>query len=260
MKSILKISSVALLFLVLIFLISCKEEKKSSGFTLIERNSYFMDSYNGIIVYRDNETKKPMDGYFIVGNKYTKWEEFNLANGILNGDDIVFHDNGEMYTHSTYLNGKLHGEEKKYYPSGKLQSVDTYNNGIQYGKSKDYYESGQLRTESKIENETVVESITYDIIGNIISQMFIDDGRKITQYIKNGKLFSEDISSTYDNFEAKKFYNKDGSLKIYLQMLDDQDDNHFLIELDENGDEIKRIDVKANPQEFLKYRQYFVDM
>ena len=30
----------------------------------------------------------------------------------------------------------------------------------------------------------------------------------------------------------------------------------FLIELNENGDEIKRIDVKANPQETMKYFQY----
>ena len=102
MKYILKTPILVFFFMVFCVLISCKQEKKSSGFTLIERNSYFMDSYNGIIVYRDNETKKPMDGYFIVGNKYTKWEEFDLTNGILNGDDIVFHDNGEIYTRSTY--------------------------------------------------------------------------------------------------------------------------------------------------------------
>ncbi|RED50605.1 hypothetical protein [Seonamhaeicola aphaedonensis] len=65
----------------------------------------------------------------------------------------------------------------------------------------------------------------------------------------------EQISSNYDSFEAMKLYNEDGSLKFYLRMLEDGD-NNYLIELDENEDELKRIDVKANPQEAMKYFQY----
>lgn len=34
-------------------------------------------------------------------------------------------------------------------------------------------------------------------------------------------------------------------------------DNTFIIERDENGDEIKRINLKENPQEALKYRELF---
>lgn len=89
--------------------------------------------------------------------------------------------------------------------------------------------------------------------------MFIKEGRKITQQIKSGKVFSEQISSTYDDFEAMKFYNEDGSLNVYLRMLD-QEDKSFLIELNENGEEIKRIDVKANPQEAIKYFQYMQEL
>ena len=196
-----------------------------------------------------------MDGYFIVGDKVNKWEEFNLTEGVLNGDYIIFHNNGKVFSHSNYLKGKLHGEEKTYTITGVLSKVSNFSHGIRFGKDLSYFENGQLRSESKIKNEEIIESVTYDIIGEIESQMFIKDGRKITQNIKGGNVFFEQISSTYDSFEAMKFYNDDGSLKVYLRMLD-EDDKSYLIELDVNGNEIKRIDVKANPQQAMKYFQY----
>ena len=226
------------------------------NFTLIEKNSYFIDSYNGISVYRDNETRKPLNGYYVVGDKFKKWEEFKVENGILNGTSIVFHDNSEIFSEAIYLNGKLNGEEKIYSLSGKLKTLNTFKNGIKYGKSLGYFESGELKSESKIKNENVIESVNYDVIGNIESQMFIKEVKRITQYIKGGKVYSETISSTYDNFEATKFYNEDGFLKLFIQMFMDGD-NTFIIERDENGDEIKRINLKENPQEALKYRELF---
>ncbi|WP_170180966.1 toxin-antitoxin system YwqK family antitoxin [Hyunsoonleella aestuarii] len=246
------------LILTLIWVISaCKEKanKDSSSFELLPRNSYFVDSYNGIGVYRLNETKEVMDGYYVIGNKTSKWEEFSVKEGVLNGDYIVFHSNGEIFSHSQYQNGKLHGNEKIYSLSGKIKTHKTYNQGLLYGKSIGYFENGQISSESTIKNEEIIESISYNQIGEIDSQMFIKDGRKITQYVKGGKVFSEQISSTYDDFEAMKFYYEDGSLNVYLRMLDDGEKS-FLIELNENGDEIKRIDVKANPQETMKYFQY----
>ncbi|WP_248724475.1 hypothetical protein [Seonamhaeicola sp. ML3] len=86
--------------------------------------------------------------------------------------------------------------------------------------------------------------------------MFIKDGRTITQTIRGGKVLMEQISSNYDSFEAMKLYNEDGSLKVYPRMIEDEEDGSYLIELDENENEIKRIDVKANPQEAMKYFQY----
>ena len=74
-------------FLLIVLLFGCKNPDKS-GFNLIPRDSYFTDNYNGISFYRDNETRELMDGYFIVGDKVNKWEEFNLTEGVLNGDSI----------------------------------------------------------------------------------------------------------------------------------------------------------------------------
>lgn len=240
--------------LLISLLCTCKKTDESS-FNLIPKNSYSTDSYNGISIYRDNETRKLMDGYYIVGNKVSKWEEFNVKDGILNGDYIIFHNNGNIFSESKYLKGKLHGEEKTYSLSGVLSKVRNFSHGILYGKDLNYFENGQIKSESKIKDEKTIESITYNIIGEIESQMFIEDGRKITQKIKGGKVIVEQISSTYDSFEAMKFYNEDGSLKVYLQMLEDGNKS-YLIELDENGNKMKRIDVKANPQEAMKYFQY----
>lgn len=238
----------------------CKNITKSESldFKLIPKNSYFINSYNGISIYRNNDTKKLMTGYFVVGNKFTKWEEFNVTDGILNGDYIIFHNNGNKFSHSNYLNGKLHGDEKTYSLSGALSRVSHFNHGIRFGKDVSYFENGQLRSESKIEDEEVVESVTYNSIGKIESQMFIKDGRKITQCIKGGRIFMEQITSTYDNFEAMKFYNDNGGLKVFFRILD-EDEKIYFIELDDNEDEIKRIDFKSDPENFIRYRQYFND-
>ncbi|MFS4483422.1 toxin-antitoxin system YwqK family antitoxin [Hyunsoonleella sp. 2307UL5-6] len=232
-----------------------KKQGKGLSFELIPRNSYFIDAYQGIEIYRFNDDKKLMDGYFVVGNEGVKWEEFNVEEGILNGDYILYHSNGKKFTYSKYKQGKKHGEEKTYYISGALKTLKNYSNGVLFGKNTNYFESGQIQSESKIEKEKIIESISYDIIGGIQSQMFIKDGRKITQNVKLGKIYAEHIVSTYDDFDAMKFYNEDGSLKVFIRMFE-ENERGYLIELNENEEEIKRIDIQANPEEILKYQQY----
>lgn len=241
----------------IILSISCKNDTANTdnSFTLKGRNSYFVDSYNGISIYRDNESRKPLNGYYVIANESTKWEEFNVENGVLNGDYIIYHNNGKKFSEAKYVKGKLHGEEKTYSITGALSKLCTYRHGVRYGETITYYDNGNIESKSKIENDKTVESVSFDLIGNIESQMFIKDGRSITQTIKSGKVLTEQISSNYDSFEAMKLYNEDGTLKFYLRMLEDGD-NNYLIELDENEDELKRIDVKANPQEAMKYFQY----
>ena len=247
------------LITVFLFVLSCKKvkEKNDTSFTFIERGSYKINSANEQNFYFIDRSL--MDGYYVVGNELTKWEEFDVEDGLLNGDYIIFHPNGEIYTHSNYIKGKLNGEEKVNYLSGKLMKLKTYKNDVLVGKVVEYYESGQVKSESKIKDGKLIESVSYDIIGNVESQMFIKDGYTFHQKILKGKVFSEQISSNYDNFEAMKFYNEDGSLKVFLRMLDDGDKS-YLIELDENRNEIKRIDVKENPEKAMEYAKYFIGL
>ena len=126
-----------LLFCALLSLFNCndKASKNSSEPTTIPRNSYFVDNYKGVKVYRDNMTREPLDGYFIVGDGIIKWEEFHIKEGLLYGDYIFYHQNGEKFMHSVYRNGKLSGEEKTYFLSGKLKKVSSYKNGKLNGKN-----------------------------------------------------------------------------------------------------------------------------
>ncbi|MBD0823252.1 hypothetical protein ICJ85_04395 [Aestuariibaculum marinum] len=245
--------------LILSSLTNCKNTPSESDFKLIGRSDYYVDAYDGISYYRNSETHEFLDGYFVVGNKISKWEEFNTIKGILNGENIVFHNNGNIFSKTEYKNGRRHGEERLYSPSGNLTTLNHYRNDVKYGKSYLYFENGDIQTELKIKNGNVIESITYNSIGEMVAQMFIEDGKKITQHLKNGILFSEQISSTYDNFEATKLYNEDGSLKLFIQMKT-QGDEAFIIERDENGKELKRINVKENPQEVMKYQMLFREL
>ena len=108
------------LITVFLFVLSCKKvkEKNDTSFTFIERGSYKINSANEQNFYFIDRSL--MDGYYVVGNELTKWEEFDVEEGLLNGDYIIFHPNGEIYTHSNYIKGKLNGEEKVNYLSGKL--------------------------------------------------------------------------------------------------------------------------------------------
>ncbi|WP_353777198.1 hypothetical protein [Winogradskyella sp. 3972H.M.0a.05] len=247
-----------LIGLFLISLIGCKNSptQDDESFIFVGRNAYFEDNINGVTFLRDNETRKPLNGYYVVGNETSKWEEFNVKEGVLEGDYIIFHDNGEIFSHSQYKRGKLHGEEKINYKSGKLKTLKTFTNGTPYGITKTFFESGQLQIESKLKDGEIVESTAYNIVGEIIAQSFEKDGRTIRQSIKSGKVYKEEISSNYDNFEAVKFFDDEGKMTMFIRMYEEGEDR-FFIELDENENEINRVNLKKDPHQIIKYRKYF---
>jgi antitoxin component YwqK of YwqJK toxin-antitoxin module len=245
--------------LILILTVSaCQKstKKEVEDFIFLEDSNYMIDSYNGISVFRLGKTKEVMNGYYVVGNDFGKSEEFKVINGILNGPNITYSNDNRIYSKSNYINGRKHGEELIYYPSGKLKKKTKYNKGILVGMQIVYFESGQIRSESKTKNDKVIESTSYDIVGNINSQTFIKDSRTITQQINNGKITYEHIDSNYDNFDAMKFYNDEGELEKFLQMYDNGTDK-FIIELDANEKEIQRIDIKNEPKKMFEYQEYF---
>lgn len=206
----------ALLFCALLSFFNCNNKATDEGIKLIPRNTYFIDFYQGVSIYRDNISRDVMNGHYIVGDESKKWEEFHVKDGILNGDYIQYHNNGEKYTHSKYSNGVLHGEDLLYYVSGKLKKFSAYNRGVVYGKVIEYYEGGQVRSESNIKNEKVIASVIFSEAGDMISKMFTKDNNSITQEFKDGKLISEEISSNYNNFESKKIYHTNESSNISI--------------------------------------------
>ena len=233
-----------------------EKEKKDDAFTFIGRGAYTINNYNGLPYYRLNETKKFMDGYYVVGNEVAKWEEFEFKEGLLHGDYIIFHTNGEMYSHTKYSNGKRHGDELTYFNNGVLNNKSSYNNDVLVGSQYTYFENGKIQSESKIEDGKSIETQYFDLLGNIVTQRFIKDSRTITQKIVEGKIYSEMVSSNYDSYETMKFFNEDGTTKMYLQRVE-ENETMYVLELNEDGKEIKRVDVKANHQEAMKYFSLF---
>lgn len=243
----------------LAFLTGCLESsnKKDDSYTFIGRNDYMIDNYEGISYYRLNDsTRDIMDGYYVVGNEISKWEEFDLSDGVLNGDYIIFHNNGNIYTQTKYYNGKKHGEELTYTLNGKLNSRSKYRYDVLTDTSFTYFDNGSVKSISLIEDGKSKESTGFDILGNIVTQRFIEDGRTISQQISKGKVVSEMISSNYDSYEAFKLYNEDGTLNIFLRMLVEKE-NAYILELDKEGNEIERINVRTNPEKAMEYSRYF---
>ena len=254
-----KLGTNIILIIALTLCCSCNfadKTKKDDAFTFIGRNAYTTNNYDGLEYYRLNKSKEFMDGYYVVGNEITKWEEFELKEGILNGDYIIFHTNGEIFSNTKYSNGKKYGDELMYTNTGALTKKSTYKHDVLVGSQYSYFENGKIQSESKIEDGKSIETQNFNLLGNIVAQSFIKDSRTITQKIVEGKIYSEMVSSNYDSYETMKFFNEDGSTKMYLQRIE-ENDTMYILELDENSDEIKRIDVKANPQEAMKYFSLF---
>ena len=246
---------------ILIFFISangCKspEEKQDDSFTFIERNAYTINSYNGKDYYRIKGLKEFMDGYYVVGNELTKWEEFQFKEGLLHGDYIIFHENGKIFSHAKYVNGLRHGEELNYSKLGVLTKKKNYNFDKLSGNQYTFFDNGKVLSESLYKDDEFIESTDFDILGNITSQTFIEDGRTVTQKIVEGKIYSEMVSSNYDDYETMKFFNEDGSTKIYLRQLE-ENNTMYILELNDEGKEVKRVDLKANPEEAFKYFKLF---
>ncbi len=259
MKQKINLIIIVLLLNITVNLFSCKQGKNKDGdsFTLIGKDDYYIE-YSTLEIYREVKTKTPLNGYYVIGNKTTKWEEFNVEKGLLNGEYLFYHPNGNVSIKSNYVKGRIQGEEIYYYPNGAIQQKHTYVNQVIHGEKIHYYEGGQIKSKAVFENGKSDNHTGYDLVGNITSQTFVKDGLSINQVIKKGKVFSENISSTYDDYEAMKFYNVDGSLKHHLRMLE-ENGVPIIIELDENGNEKKRINLKENSQEALKYMQLLMN-
>ena len=108
------------------------------------------------------------------------------------------------------------------------QNKNNYNNDAKNGLQYSYFDNGNLSTTSKFDNGNFIESVNYNILGQITSQSFIKNDQRVKQVIKYGKVYSETISNNNDTSELLKLYNEDGSLKFQMKTLEDND-NMFLI-------------------------------
>lgn len=71
----------------------------------------------------------------------------NYKNGILNGEKIIYFDNGQVAEKASYTNGVLHGERILYSEKGVVLEHLNYEEGKLHGPAKFYNGKGELLTE-----------------------------------------------------------------------------------------------------------------
>lgn len=134
---------------------------------------------------------KPITGKVVVDPKLGFGrQETNYTNGIKDGVQKYYHDNGNLAWELNYKNGVTDGASKMYYENGNLKSDVFYKDG-KIEADKGYDENGKLTSESYKEN------------GKII----------VKEYYENGNLEIELVWKDIGKPEYVKFYRKDGSLK-----------------------------------------------
>lgn len=103
--------------------------------------------------------------------------------GVLEGEKIVYYENGQVAEKSIYVNGQIDGISLWYSPEGKVIKEFTYDNGQLQGVSKYYDKDGQLLAEGTYRN---------------------DKKHGIWKYYENGKLTVEKDFTTYSKNPIKQ--------------------------------------------------------
>jgi antitoxin component YwqK of YwqJK toxin-antitoxin module len=122
-------------------------------------------------------------------------------NGVKNGVEKVYANNGTLIWSVPYVNGKMHGKKYFYSPtknrkSTKLSHITDYKNGLADGHQIYYYDNGAVSVDYKYKNgKEHGKMLAYHRNGKV-SQI---------AYYKNGKL-----DGPY------KEYNKNGTLTLTL--------------------------------------------
>lgn len=90
-------------------------------------------------------------------------------NGKLNGKDLQYHSNGQLWMESTEQYGETTGALTAYHPNGKLSHTTNYLNGNQHGSYKFYNEAGIVIEEGyNFNDEQHGDRKVYDDSGKLI--------------------------------------------------------------------------------------------
>ncbi|MGJ8594072.1 MAG: toxin-antitoxin system YwqK family antitoxin [Aquaticitalea sp.] len=103
--------------------------------------------------------------------------------GILEGEKMVYYDNGQVAEKSIYVNGQIDGTSTWYSPNGKILKEFTYKNGELHGIAKYYDAEGIMLAEGNYKN---------------------DKKHGIWKYYENGKLTEEKDFTTYSKNPIKQ--------------------------------------------------------
>ncbi|MGJ5642245.1 toxin-antitoxin system YwqK family antitoxin [Formosa sp. S-31] len=124
------------------------------------------------------------------------------------GDWVYYHNNSDkiMTTEHYNANGKLDGEKLIYYQNGQIAERANYKNGLLDGKSTWISEKGVVLKEFQYKDDQLQGvSKYYDLDGNLLAEGAYKKNRKdgIWKYYKDGKLDEEKDFTQYSKNPGK---------------------------------------------------------
>lgn len=133
-------------------------------------------------------------GKWIYYQNNIKVKEENFKNDSLNGEQILFWDNGQIYDRRMYDNGMQIGLWEKFYKTGKPFLKAKIVNGKMEGPMLRYYKSGQIEVKGQYKNDLKEGIWTF----------YGEHGEKDTITYKNGHDVNEADVEKRNSEEYKK--------------------------------------------------------
>jgi len=140
----------------------------------------------------------------------------------VNGESIIYGEDGEIQDKLNYVNGKRDGEQYSFYDNKQKRMVEIYKNG----------------------EIILCEKYTYHGVLTYKKHPMLESGGFIESYYVDGKLSYEYIHNEYGELIEKKIYYENGKQKINLKLKKSIYDGESIL-FDENG-EIKLTVIYEN--------------
>ena len=126
--------------------------------------TYSPGSDTAEVKYLSQKGKVISEGKMLGEKRVGKWTYYHLnseklmmtenyENGVLQGEKVIYFENGTPTESSFYQNGELHGEQKIFSEKGVLLKLFTYRNGELHGPSRVYNGKGELLIEGEYRND-----------------------------------------------------------------------------------------------------------
>ena len=153
---------------------------------------------NGNLECEENYEYNYREGASCYYNKNSLLDEvINYINDSMDGYYYKYNNDNEMviletkceYYKDEYMGESLVGDYINYYPNGQIKDICIYEDGRKNGEYKEFYDNGKLKAEGNYEHGNLVGyELRYDIDGNFIEKVFVDDNMDEEEYNKSFKI------------------------------------------------------------------------
>lgn len=109
--------------------------------------------------------------------------EYDVINGLKNGEFTVTFLNGQVKVHGYVRDNKNVGEWKYFYTNGKMETSGYFTNDMAEGKWTWYYPNGNVKEVGEYsDGERDGTWILYDEEGNLKSKLIFSKGEKVNEF------------------------------------------------------------------------------